>query len=30
MQAIKDERERTIGEGHRWSDLVRWGDAHKN
>ncbi|MDR6513559.1 RagB/SusD family nutrient uptake outer membrane protein [Chryseobacterium camelliae] len=28
MQAIKDERRRElIGEGHRWFDLVRWGDA---
>lgn len=28
IQAIKDERRRElIGEGHRWFDLVRWGDA---
>ncbi|MCG2793083.1 MAG: RagB/SusD family nutrient uptake outer membrane protein [Weeksellaceae bacterium] len=28
MQAIKDERRKELaGEGHRWFDLVRWGDA---
>ena len=28
MQAIKNERRRELGgEGHRWFDLVRWGDA---
>ncbi len=28
IQAIKDERRRELaGEGHRWFDLVRWGDA---
>lgn len=28
MQAVKDERRRELaGEGHRWFDLVRWGDA---
>ena len=28
MQAIKDERRRELaGEGQRWFDLVRWGDA---
>ncbi|WP_294245848.1 RagB/SusD family nutrient uptake outer membrane protein [uncultured Chryseobacterium sp.] len=28
LQAIKNERRREfIGEGHRWFDLVRWGDA---
>ncbi|MEY8758854.1 RagB/SusD family nutrient uptake outer membrane protein [Chryseobacterium tongliaoense] len=28
MQAIKDERRREfVGEGQRWFDLVRWGDA---
>ncbi|GGC93508.1 membrane protein [Flavobacterium lutivivi] len=28
MNAIKDERRRELaGEGHRWFDLVRWGDA---
>lgn len=28
MQVIKDERRRELaGEGHRWFDLVRWGDA---
>jgi hypothetical protein len=28
MQAVKDERRRElVGEGHRWFDLVRWGDA---
>lgn len=28
IQAIKDERRRElVGEGHRWFDLVRWGDA---
>ncbi|ALR30180.1 carbohydrate-binding protein SusD [Chryseobacterium sp. IHB B 17019] len=28
MQAVKDERRRELaGEGHRWFDLVRWGEA---
>lgn len=28
FQAVKDERRRELGgEGHRWFDLVRWGDA---
>ncbi len=28
LQAIKNERRRELaGEGHRWFDLVRWGDA---
>ncbi|RZJ90920.1 MAG: RagB/SusD family nutrient uptake outer membrane protein [Chryseobacterium sp.] len=28
MQAVKDERRRElVGEGHRWFDLVRWGEA---
>lgn len=28
IQAVKDERRRElVGEGHRWFDLVRWGDA---
>ncbi|AZA83361.1 RagB/SusD family nutrient uptake outer membrane protein [Chryseobacterium lactis] len=28
LQAVKDERRRELaGEGHRWFDLVRWGDA---
>ena len=28
LQAVKDERRRElIGEGHRWFDLVRWGEA---
>jgi len=28
LQAVKDERRRELaGEGHRWFDLVRWGEA---
>lgn len=28
MQAVKDERRKElVGEGHRWFDLVRWGEA---